>query len=175
MTILYLKALKYAIKVHTDNNQKYDGQPYVLHLMCCLDVAFRFIHLIPPNKRYEVLSGVMLHDAIEDGNVSYNDIKNETNEYVAELSYALTNEKGRNRSERANDNYYKGIKNIENATFIKLCDRIANMEYSINSNNRMGELYVKEYKHFKNMLYDLKYIEMFNHIEHLIQMNNISA
>lgn len=63
---------------------------------------------------------------------------------VADVIYALTNEKGKNRSERANDKYYDGIKKYSGYIFVKLCDRIANVQYSKLTKSRMFEMYKTE-------------------------------
>ncbi len=66
----------------------------------------------------------------------------------ADIIYALTNEKGRNRAERGNDKYYEGIRNTPGAIFVKLCDRIANVQYSKMTKSRMFEMYKKENPEF---------------------------
>ena len=69
---------------------------------------------------------------------------------ATEIAYALTNEKGRNRAERANERYYSGIRSTPYAPFVKLCDRYANISYSCNGKNdtRMRMIYQKEWNHF---------------------------
>jgi (p)ppGpp synthase/HD superfamily hydrolase len=116
--------------------------------MMVVNTARKFLHLIPEEEQGNILAGCWLHDVIEDCRETYNDVKKETNETVAELVYALTNEKGKNRKERANDKYYEGIRNTPYATFIKLCDRIANVEYSYATESRMFEMYCKENENF---------------------------
>ena len=133
------KAKIYAINCHNMTNQLYDGQPYEVHLNMVHDVALKFIHLIPIKDRNNVLAACYCHDLIEDARQTYNDVKKATNKMVAELSYALTNEKGKTRKERANDKYYEGIRQTPYATFIKVCDRIANYEYSKQSGSRMAK------------------------------------
>jgi hypothetical protein len=71
---------------------------------------------------------------------------------AADIIYAVTNEKGKNRSERANDKYYEGIRNTKGAVFVKLCDRIANVQYSKMTKSRMFEMYRKENDNFMTKL-----------------------
>jgi (p)ppGpp synthase/HD superfamily hydrolase len=92
------------------------------------------------------------HDLIEDCRVSYNDVKNHLGQEAADIIYAVTNEKGKNRSERANDKYYEGIRNTKGAVFVKLCDRIANVQYSKMTKSRMFEMYRKENDNFMTKL-----------------------
>jgi len=100
------------------------------------------------------------HDLIEDTRTSYNDVKQVLGHEVAKVVYALTNEKGKSRSERANDKYYEGIRNTLGATFVKLCDRIANVQYSKLTKSRMFEMYKNENENF---ISQLGYIESGNH------------
>ena len=155
-------AKEYATDRHDITAHQYDGKPYDIHLQMVVDTANRFIHLIPEEHREIVLAGCWVHDVIEDCRQTYNDVKAKTNEAVAELAYALTNEKGRNRKERANDKYYEGIKQTPFATFIKICDRIANYEYSKKQGSRMAQMYEKEANDFVAKLYDVRYAEMFH-------------
>ena len=71
---------------------------------------------------------------------------------AAEIVYALTNDKGRSRSERAGEHYYAGIRETPYAPFVKLCDRLANMTYCFNgtndANNHMHKVYASEWSHF---------------------------
>jgi len=94
-----------------------------------------------------------LLDDIEDCRLTYNDILAISNPCIAELVYAVTNEKGRTRGERANSKYYEGIIDVPYATFVKLCDRLANIKYSDDVNSTMFHKYGKEHDHFLNELF----------------------
>ena len=89
---------------------------------------------------------------IEDTRVSYNDVVQALGKEAADIIYAVTNEKGKNRKERANDKYYEGIRNTPGAVFVKLCDRIANVQYSKMTKSRMYEMYEKENDNFLSKL-----------------------
>jgi (p)ppGpp synthase/HD superfamily hydrolase len=162
------KAKKYAEQCHNSTNQMYDNKPYTFHLQMVVDVANQFIHLIPENLRADVIAGCWVHDCIEDCRQTYNDVVKATNQMVAEYAYALTNEKGKTREERANDKYYEGIRNLPYATFIKLCDRIANVLYSKQNQSEMFDKYVEEYSLFEKKLYEPQYSEMFDYIRNVI-------
>ena len=49
--------------------------------------------------------------------------------------------------------YYEGIRNTAGAIFVKLCDRLANVKYSKDTNSRMLEVYKSEYSEFINALF----------------------
>ncbi|MCU0444888.1 MAG: phosphohydrolase [Microscillaceae bacterium] len=155
----------YALACHQDTHHLYDNQPYQVHLEMVEAVALNFIHLIPEADREVVLAGCWVHDVIEDCRQTYNDVKTATSEAIAELAYALTNEKGKNRAERANDKYYQGIRETPYAIFVKLCDRIANVQYSQQKNSRMVAVYQQENANFCQKMYAAQYLEMFIYLE----------
>lgn len=159
------KIIAFAIESHASVNQTYDGKPYSVHLAMVFSQAMRFIDCVPKHRREDVLNAVWLHDTIEDCRLTYNDILKISNEEVANLVYALTNEKGKNRAERANNKYYKGIRDLEYATFIKICDRLANVIYSRDTKSRMFDVYKNENEKFLKCLFttpdqELRYREL---------------
>jgi len=144
--------IQWCIDKHKNTNHYYDTYlPYEFHLRMVVQVCRDFIHL-PPNQWSELEMACWGHDLIEDTRTSYNDCKKILGDYVADIIYAVTNEKGKNRNQRANDQYYSGIRNTEGATFVKLCDRIANVQYSKLTKSRMFDMYLKENKNFVDHL-----------------------
>jgi (p)ppGpp synthase/HD superfamily hydrolase len=163
------KAKNYAIEKHQATGHKYDDHNYDFHLNMVFEVGQKFLHLIEEDEQKNVLAACWLHDIIEDARESYNDVKKETNETVANLVYALTNEKGRTRQERANDKYYKGILDTKNASFIKFCDRIANVTYSKSIGSRMFEKYKSENSNFTSKIYTKNCNEIANYLKDLFE------
>ena len=159
---------EYAVKCHAETNHKYDHYlPYEYHLRMVVNTAIKFKHLVPAEDFGLVHGGCWTHDVIEDCRQTFNDVKEACGEQVAELAYALTNEKGRNRKERGNDKYYANIRDTKYAVFIKLCDRIANVEYSKMSGSRMLEMYQRENVGFIEKLWDEQYAKMFDYLTKL--------
>lgn len=158
------KAKAYAIHSHEITNHKYDSRPYSHHLQMVYNNALLHIHLIPKESQETVLAACWVHDVIEDCRQTYNDVKANTNEAVADIAYALTNEKGKTREQRAGKIYYDGIRKTPFATFVKVCDRIANYEYSIATGSMMAVKYEKEMVHFIATLDDTKYKELFDYL-----------
>ena len=159
------KAKIFGVNSHASVNHLYDGKPYDVHLELVYNVGLKFIHLVPEKYRDDVLAACWVHDSIEDCRLTYNDVKKELGEVVAELAYALTNEKGKTRKDRANHKYYDGIRNTPFATFVKVCDRIANMEYSKSSGSRMYQMYKDELGGFTPLLYTKELDEMFKYLK----------
>lgn len=163
------EAREYAFRCHSSTNHYYDKTlPYSHHLRMVVEVAKKFIHLIPEKYRDIVIAACYCHDVIEDTRQTFNDVRIATCLEVAEIVYALTNEKGRTRRERANEKYYEGIRNTRFATFCKLCDRIANIEYSISKGSDALSMYSKENPHFIRSIYTEEYDEMFDYLKEIV-------
>ena len=162
------EAMLYANKCHDSSNHLYDGKPYNLHLRMVARNAIKYVELIPNADFNNVLGACWTHDVIEDCRQTYNDVLKATNETIAEITYALTNEKGKNRSQRANQAYYQGIINTPYAAFVKLCDRLANVQYSVETNSLMIEVYRREQRNFDSSLTTFGYEPMWRELENLL-------
>lgn len=150
-----------AKEVHADTNQIYGlGHEYAYHLN---QVAYILVHYLYEIADHEddvlpVIFAAYFHDSIEDARLTYNDVMKIAKEYMSqeqarlatEIVYALTNEKGRNREERANEKYYKGIRVTPYAAIVKASDRLANYEYAKSEEGKesMKKAYTKEMDHF---------------------------
>lgn len=122
-------------------NQAYGLYPYIYHLKRVAEIAERLGFDEP------IVVACILHDTLEDTSLSYNNIKKEFGIEVAEIVFAVTDELGRNRTERHIKTYPKIYTNWK-AVAVKLCDRIANLSESISSDNKMSTLYLLEYANF---------------------------
>ena len=149
--------------LHQSVNQTYAGSlPYGFHLDMVVEGVRNYGYLVCVREEdvLPLLFGAYYHDSIEDARLTYNDVmrlaRNEMTIEQAmmatEIVYALTNDKGRTRAERAGEKYYKGIRETPYAPFVKLCDRLANITYSCtgegNKGTRMKEVYKGEMPHF---------------------------
>ncbi|WP_293709455.1 HD domain-containing protein [uncultured Parabacteroides sp.] len=162
---------KAAFRIHEDVNQKYNHVlPYGFHLKMTASYVSRYGYLTADSEADVLIlyAAAYLHDTIEDARMTYNDvvkfIRNfregdlalpedllrQVEEQVPDIVYALTNEKGRNRKERADERYYKGIRETKFASFIKMCDRLANIQYTVMFvfANHMLDVYRREYPDF---------------------------
>lgn len=149
--------------VHASVNQSYDKvHPYGLHLDMVANEVAKYGHEVCVREEdvLPLFFGAYYHDSIEDARQSYNDVMKAAKQWMndeqarmaAEIVYAMTNEKGRTRAERANEKYYQGIRETPYAPFVKLADRLANFTYSVESQNEanayMKDLYIEEMPHF---------------------------
>jgi (p)ppGpp synthase/HD superfamily hydrolase len=185
----------WCIAQHDNTNHMYDKYiPYSFHLRMVDRVAQQFEHLLDDTKDMqtgksrEILDGSRIgfvslrmacrkagwgHDTIEDTRTSYNDVVNHLGKDAADIVYAVTNEKGKNRAERANDKYYAGIVATPGAVFVKLCDRIANVQYGKMTGSSMYDKYKKENANFVTKLggddKDHKLAPMFEYLLNLFK------
>ena len=149
--------------LHQSVNQTYAGiLPYGFHLDMVVEGVRNYGYLVCVREEdvLPLFFAGYYHDSIEDARLTYNDVlrlaRNEMTEEQAlmatEIVYALTNDKGRTRAERAGEKYYQGIRETPYAPFVKLCDRLANITYSCtgegNKGTRMKEVYKGEMPHF---------------------------
>jgi len=166
-SVIVRQAMEYAAECHNGTNHTYDGQPYTIHLKMTYDFGCKYAYLLNTEETDTALAACWTHDTIEDTRQTYNDVKKRLGVGIAEVVYALTNEKGRTREERANDKYYQGIRENEVATFVKLCDRLANTSYSAQHGQRMIDVYRSELPHFSHKIYNERFKPMFEELEAL--------
>ena len=153
--------------LHASVNHAYDRiRPYGFHLDMVVNWVHKYIEEVCVNEQdvLPIYFAAFYHDSIEDARLSYNDVMriakelmNEEQAYLAtEIVYALTNEKGRNRAERANEKYFAGIREIPYAPFVKLADRLANTSYAFSKGTadslRMSKVYREELPGFLEAL-----------------------
>jgi (p)ppGpp synthase/HD superfamily hydrolase len=161
----------WCVEQHKNTNHFYDKYlPYQFHLQMVVQAFEDFKHLLPKDlitteeeeyqniwvikdiTNHTIRMACWGHDLIEDTRTSYNDIQNRLGVFVADIIYAVSNEKGKTRKERANDKYYEGIRNTKGAVFVKLCDRIANVQYSKMTKSSMFKKYKEETPEFISRL-----------------------
>lgn len=149
---------------HRQVNQYYNHfLPYEFHLRLVASYVTRYGHLldITTDQLQTIYAAAYYHDSIEDARLSFHDVEEEFAQLnaqgcqidiptAAEAVYALTNEKGRTREERANERYYEGIRQTRYAPFLKLCDRLGNLHAStlFGVQQRMTAVYEKEFPDF---------------------------
>ena len=149
-----------AHELHQSVNETYgDELPYGFHLDMVVEGVCCYGHLVCvcEDDVLPIFFGAFYHDSIEDARLTYNDVMKVARQWMSEeqallgteIVYALTNDKGRTRSERAGEKYYQGIRETPYAPFVKLCDRLANVTYSCSidsgrDGNRMREVYKHE-------------------------------
>jgi (p)ppGpp synthase/HD superfamily hydrolase len=160
------KVKHFSIKAHNSVNHKYGkNKNYSFHLDMVYEFGETYIYLMPVELQKFILASCFAHDRIEDCRETYNDLVKYCGEEVADIVYAVTDEKGRNRAERKPKKLYDEMLYNMSAVYVKLCDRLANMKYSKEkydlmtpeqkkaSKKSMYMTYCKEHTDFKKKLY----------------------
>lgn len=162
------KAIDYATKCHENVNHTYDGNPYFYHLDQVAAFARKYNHHYSPSNEEFILAACYGHDLIEDTRQTYNDVLKALGPEAAEIVFALTNEKGKSRKDRANSKYYDDMKKVPFAVFVKICDRLANASYSAKKGRGMIDVYMKENALFKQRLFAPGYEDMFVELDFIL-------
>lgn len=174
-------ARDYAIVAH--GTQMYGEYHYSKHLddvydICqkilnkCVENSFYYINF-SYNNYYQVC---YLHDILEDTNITYNELCKDFNEEIAFIVYMISSNKPfENRKQKINFMYkmfnevYQNDRKKFLAKLVKSCDRLANMRScSENNNLHLLNMYVKEYKDFKNTFYVEEFKELYDEMEAII-------
>jgi len=153
VSVLINFARFYATTKHA--GQLYAGSlPYTHHLAAVEGQVRRWFPLYNDDRRYvyrtleDVIAAAWLHDVREDCGVKDKEVRELFGHVVADLVEAVTNEDGENRRIRHALTYPK-IRKDELAVFLKLCDRLANLEQG----GSLLDMYLKEHEDFRRALY----------------------
>lgn len=146
----------FALWQHMKAGHEYGKMPYFYHCSCVLDIAEQYmpadwsksLYNGDPWTRSEIIGAACLcHDILEDTGLSYNDIKDVIGRPAADIVFLLTDEPGKTRAERHLRTYPK-IASCRLATFVKLCDRLANRQ-----EGGKADMYDREYQAFRDVFY----------------------
>jgi (p)ppGpp synthase/HD superfamily hydrolase len=88
--MLLVKALRYADQLHNGQMRKGGNREYIAHPVGCSYLLMKYKP--SSHKMDELLAAMLLHDTLEDCDVSFSDIARETTPLVASLVLELTND-----------------------------------------------------------------------------------
>lgn len=151
MSELVARAEEFARLIH--RNQKYGDKPYSYHLKQLVST----LKELGITKDEVLVASAWLHDSIEDTETTYETLKTQFGESVADIVLAVTNEEGKNRIEKLEKIALK-LKDNEKALLLKLVDRVVNTEESLGNDEKLYKMYKKEFPLFRELLYDDKSI-----------------
>lgn len=110
------KAKEFAVEHH--GAQMYGEHPYRKHLEDVVNTLIEFGY----NQPYLLAAGY-LHDTIEDTSADASDIRDEFGADVAKIVELVTNKTGEDKKDRT----FEAISTDEDATKVKVADRISNL------------------------------------------------
>ena len=151
---------QFAVTQHQRVNQQYRHHPYSFHLQQVVNVLETAQHQTGSEISAVIIQAAICHDLLEDTGLTYNDLSKVVGVAVADVVYDVTNELGKNRTDRAERTYPKIAANPA-AIVVKLADRIANTEFSRDAGSSMWRKYVAEYPKFRHWLYQFWQFESY--------------
>jgi (p)ppGpp synthase/HD superfamily hydrolase len=117
------KAAVFAAKKHSNQFRKGSGEPYIVHPRG----VFKILRNLKIND-IQILVAAYLHDTLEDTDATYNEIKKEFSQEVADIVKDLTNNpKEIDKIGKPEHLLNKMLKISNGALVIKLADRLQNL------------------------------------------------
>lgn len=116
------KAIQFATKKHEGQFRKYNNEPYIVHPIEVYNVLRR----VGVEDR-QILAASLLHDVIEDCDVTTQILTDEFGQHVCSYVMAATKCDGKNRAEK-NRRYLKYLSSFDcSFHLIKIADRTCNL------------------------------------------------
>ena len=127
---LYQKAIKFSAKKHAYINQLIPGTnlPYVVHLS---NVAMEILIASQNTKEFNTEFAVqvaLLHDILEDTNVTFDELSQEFSLEIAQAVLALTKNTTIRKEDRMSDSLHRIKQLTKEVWAVKLADRITNLQ-----------------------------------------------
>ena len=125
--------------------QRYGGKPYTFHTDMVASNATRYLYYIEDENKENVIVAAHGHDLLEDTDTTQKDLVYIFNATVADIIFRVTDERGFGKKEML----FKTLPKIWQshlATFVKLCDRMANGSNSKSENTEKGRRMFTRYK-----------------------------
>ena len=125
----YIEVLNFAALAHGEQKTP-KGLPYLAHITC---VAMEVINAceksqLEQNKTDLAISCALLHDVIEDTNITYNEIYVKFGDKIANGVEALTKDKTKStKQEQMKDSLERLLAQPYEIQMVKLADRITNL------------------------------------------------
>jgi guanosine-3',5'-bis(diphosphate) 3'-pyrophosphohydrolase len=129
-TKLVLKALAFAAHKHRDQRRKnVEASPYINHPISLANILTSEGNVTD----VEVICAALLHDTIEDTETTYQELKGEFGETIAEIVAEVTDTKWIGKTVRKKLQVSKARRASKGAKLVKLADKIANLRDIVSS------------------------------------------
>jgi (p)ppGpp synthase/HD superfamily hydrolase len=135
------RALKFATIAHDGQKRKYTGAPYIVHPIEVMEI----VKSVPHDN--EMLAAALLHDVVEDTDVTIEEIVDVFGDDVASLVADLTDV---SKPEDGNRKLRKGLdrdhsaKSSARAQTVKLADLISNSADILSNDPKFAKVYLHE-------------------------------
>jgi len=141
MSRLVEKALTFATEAHEGQVRKYTGVPYIVHPVEVMEIVKTV------SSDVAMHAAALLHDVVEDTDVTIQDIQREFGEDVARLVDDLTDvskpEDGNRKTRKALDRAHSAMASARAQT-IKLADLISNGRDILQHDRHFAKVFLQE-------------------------------
>ena len=123
----YKKALNFAASKHQGQKLPGTDLPYLVHVV---DVAMEVMVAGFQSENFDTdlaVNVALLHDAMEDTDTSYQEVKSSFNQQIADAVLALTKFMNLEKEERMNNSLQRIKEQQKEIWAVKLADRITNL------------------------------------------------
>jgi len=146
-----VEARRFAIRMHGE--QQYGPHPYQYHLALVAEFVTKYVVELTADPvgadHGELVAAAWLHDVLEDTNATISMLHRAFGSTVTALVVAVTDEPGNSRAERHAKTYPRIRAVGMQAVGLKLCDRLANVQASIElDGTKMLNMYRAEHPDF---------------------------
>ncbi|MBO7117265.1 MAG: bifunctional (p)ppGpp synthetase/guanosine-3',5'-bis(diphosphate) 3'-pyrophosphohydrolase [Bacteroidales bacterium] len=181
-TSLFDHAVMFAVKAHSGTERRGKGFPYVIHLM----EAAEIVATITPDQ--DLLAAAMLHDTVEDTDVTLEDLRREFGDRIASLVEAESDVRNQDESEEESWHRRKqeAIDRLSaaplDAKIVALGDKLSNMraiarDYAVQGDSLWKLFHVTEksehewhYRGLARALGDLEVTNAYKEFVNLIEL-----
>ncbi len=135
--------INFAKKAHEGQKRKYTSEPYITHPVS----VSKILKKLHPEATDSMVYAAILHDTVEDTEVTIDQIREQFGDVVADFVYWLTDQSlpsdGNRAARKAIDREHTA-KAPANAQIIKLADLIDNSSSIVTHDKKFARVYLKE-------------------------------
>lgn len=127
------KATVFAARAHDGTRRKGSGMPYILHPMeaACIVSAM--------TRRSDLIAAALLHDVLEDTPVTYEELREEFGENIADIVQMETEDKSKSWKERKGRTIEQLPLRDDSIKMVTLGDKLSNMRATYSDYKIIGD------------------------------------
>jgi (p)ppGpp synthase/HD superfamily hydrolase len=158
-------ARTFASRAHKGQVRKYTGEPYIEHP---LEVA-KIVRMHNGSK--EMVAAALLHDVVEDTDVTLDEVRQEFGDAVANLVDDLTDvskpEDGNRAFRKAMDRDHTAQASAA-AMVIKAADLISNTKSIVEHDPSFARVYLKEKRALLDVMFKIKHMDIWKEADSML-------
>lgn len=159
-------ARTFASRAHKGQVRKYTGEPYIEHP---LEVA-KIVRMHNGSK--EMVAAALLHDVVEDTDVTLDEVRQEFGDAVADLVDDLTDvskpEDGNRAFRKAMDRDHTAQASAA-AMVIKAADLISNSKSIMEHDPNFAKVYLKEKRALLDVMFKIKHMDIWKEADGMLK------